>query len=129
MQLWRAVLHLDRVRTNDVAGLKPMTRNSRISLILDEHSVAESHHLTFYLNQATKHPENPVMLPGEPHQWDSQCVCWPGTVLYSPRDQKFRCWYLALDVVQSPDRTWYTGYAESDDGIEWRKPEIGHAEF
>ena len=69
-------------------------------LILNEQSVAVSRGITFHLNTATKHPANPVMLPGEPHQWDSLCVSWPGTVLYSPRDRKFRCWYTGLDVVQ-----------------------------
>ena len=100
-----------------------------IHLILDKISVAEAQDVTFYLNCATKHPENPVMLPGEPHQWDSLQAGWPGTVLYSPRDRKFRCWYSGLDVVQTPDRAWHTGYAESDDGIHWRKPDLGQIEF
>ncbi len=83
----------------------------KIRLIFDEQSVAASRGVTFHLNAATKHPENPVMLPGEPHQWDSLQVGWPGTVLYSPRDRKFRCWYSGLDVLQTPDRAWHTGYA------------------
>jgi hypothetical protein len=102
---------------------------TNIQLILDEQSVAESRGVTFHLNQAVKHPENPVLLPGEPHQWDSLCVCWPGTVLYSPRDRKFRCWYSGMDVVQSPDRKWRNGYAESDDGVHWTKPNLGQVEF
>src|ERR1051326_4732676 len=106
-----------------------MTANPRIHLIFDEKSVADSRGVTFHLNPAAKHPENPVMLPGEPHHWDSLCVSWPGTVLYSPRDKKFRCWYLAMDIVQVPGRTWHTGYAESDDGILWTKPNLGQVEF
>jgi len=102
---------------------------SHVLLILDEESVAESRGVTFHLNAVTKHPEKPVMLPGEPHQWDSLCVSWPGTVLYSPRDRTFRCWYLGLDVVQTPERIWHTGYAESDDGIHWTKPDLGQVEF
>jgi hypothetical protein len=42
-----------------------------IQLILDETSVATADGVTFHLNQATKHPDNPVLLPGEPHQWHS----------------------------------------------------------
>jgi len=98
-------------------------------LLFDEHSVAAASGVMFHLNTATKHPANPVLLPGEPHHWDSLCVSWPGTVLYSPRDRKLRCWYTGMDVVQTKDRTWHTGYAESDDGIEWRKPELEQAEF
>jgi hypothetical protein len=98
-------------------------------LILDERSVARSQGVTFHLNQATKHLENPVLQPGEPHHWDSLCVSWPGTILYSASDQKWRCWYLALDIVQTPDRIWHTGYAESDDGIHWVKPSLGQIRF
>jgi len=101
----------------------------QVHLILDEQSVAESRGVTFRLNPATKHPENPVLLPGEPHQWDSLCVSWPGTVLYSPRDRTFRCWYTGLDVVQTPGRTWHCGYAESGDGVHWTKPDVGQVEF
>src|SRR5262245_18696111 len=101
----------------------------RLLLILDSALVAHSQGVTFHLNQATKHPENPVLQPGEPHHWDSLCVSWPGTVLYSPSDRKWRCWYLALDIVQTPDRIWHTGYAESDDGIHWVKPSLGHIRF
>ncbi len=83
--------------------------------------------MTFHLNAATKHSENPVLLPGEPHEWDSLQVSWPGTVLYSARDRKFRCWYSGLDVVQSPGRHWLPGYAESGDGVHWVKPKLGAA--
>jgi len=93
-------------------------------LILDEQSVAESRGVTFHLNPATKHRDNPVLLPGEPHEWDSLQVHWPGTVLYSPLDQRFRCWYSGLDVVQSPNRHWLPGYAVSDDGVHWTKPKL-----
>ena len=98
-------------------------------LILDEQSVASSRGVTFHLNPATKHPENPVMLPGEPHEWDSLQVSWPGAVIYSPAERKFRCWYAGFDAIQSPGRVWRTGYAESDDGVNWRKPKLGQVEF
>src|SRR5687767_1915806 len=100
-----------------------------IQLILDESSVSTADGVTFHLNQATKHPGNPVLLPGEPHQWDSLQVSWPATVLYSPSDKKFRCWYAGMDCIQSPERRWETGYAESDDGVHWQKPELGQFTF
>ena len=97
-----------------------------IVLMLDEKCVSASEGIRFHLNPAKKHPENPVLLPGEPHQWDSLQVAWPGTVLYSAREGKFRCWYAGLDALQK-DRDaniWRIGYAESDDGIHWRKPDL-----
>src|SRR5688572_5827391 len=99
-------------------------------LILDAESVEHvSGDISFHLNPATKHSENPVLLPGEPHDWDSLNVTWPGTVLHSPRDRKWRCWYGGLDVVQQPGRCWRFGYAESDDGVNWIKPVLGQVRF
>jgi hypothetical protein len=106
-------------------------KQDKIVLMLDEKCVAASQDIGFHLNPAKKHPDNPVLLPGEPHQWDSLQVGWPATVLYSVSDRKFRCWYSGLDALQK-DRsavTWPTGYAESDDGIHWRKPDLGQVTF
>jgi len=106
-------------------------KQDRIVLMLDEKCVAASHGIGFHLNPAKKHPDNPVLLPGEPHEWDSLQVTWPATVLYSASDSKFRCWYSGLDALQK-DRgkpMWPTGYAESDDGIHWRKPDLGQVTF
>ena len=99
-------------------------------LILDERSVASSRGVTFHLNQATKHPENPVLIPGEPQEWDSLQICWPGSVHYDAGEGKFRCWYHGLNAVQSerivrdPHLPWEAGYAESDDGLHWTKPKL-----
>jgi len=103
--------------------------NHNIVLMLDERFVADSDGITFHLNQAVKHPENPVMLPGEPHQWDSLQISWPATVLYNADEKKFRCWYSGFDCLQTPDRFWRPGYAESDDGVHWIKPKLGQVEF
>lgn len=96
-------------------------------LILDRESVADADRVSFHLNPARKHPENPVLLPGEPHQWDSLQVMWPGTVLYDADDKLFRCWYNGLDGLQKnrPKGAWVPGYAESKDGVHWTKPKLG----
>ena len=95
-------------------------------LILDRESVADFDQATFHLNPAKKHPENPVLLPGEPQQWDSLQVIWPGTVLYDADDKLFRCWYSGLDAVQkNRPPLWVPGYAESKDGLNWTKPDLG----
>ncbi|MHB9131332.1 MAG: hypothetical protein ACYDBB_09615 [Armatimonadota bacterium] len=99
------------------------------SLILDELSVADTAGVTFHLNTAAKHPANPVLLPGEPHQWDSLQVSWPGTVLYDREERLFRCWYSGFDAVQTVERWWRPGYAESEDGIHWTKPELGQVDY
>jgi hypothetical protein len=100
-----------------------------VHLIIDAESVAQSADVVFHLNTAVKHPENPVLLPGEPHQWDSLQVSWPGTVLHDAAAGLFRCWYSGFDAVQSAERWWKPGYAESEDGVHWRKPELGQVTY
>src|SRR5215211_6874027 len=95
-------------------------------LIFDEKSVESANGVKFQVNQTKKHPENPVLSPGEPQQWDSLQVIWPGTVLYDPKDKTFRCWYSGMDAVQkNRPPLWVPGYAESKDGLHWTKPNLG----
>ena len=91
-------------------------------LILDRESVSSSEGVTFHISPATKHPENPILIPGEPHEWDSLQVTWPGTVLYNAEERMFRCWYNGMDAVQkNRTKNWLPGYAESSDGVHWTK--------
>ncbi len=110
-----------------------------VELITDESCVESALGVSFRLNQASKHPDNPVLMPGCPHEWDSLQVNWPSRVCYDPYDKLFKCWYHGLDAVQydvatHPERRgfeywlgrlWRTGYAESADGIDWTKPALG----
>jgi len=111
----------------------------RTVLILDAQSLASSEGVRFRLNQAQKHPENPVLVPGLPHEMDGLQVNWPSTVLYDPEASLFRCWYQGRDVMQYDGNTyperrplanwlgrlWRLGYAESEDGVHWRKLPLG----
>lgn len=88
--------------------------------MLDETSVAVADGVASFLNPAKKHPENPLLLPGETHEWDGLQVIWPGTVLHDPSEGRFRCWYSGMDVAQANRPPyWAPGYAESSDGIHW----------
>ena len=105
---------------------RPGDRGVNTLLILDRESVDAADQVTFELNSAKKHPENPVLLPGVPTQWDGLQVTWPGTVLRDPDDHMFRCWYSGRDAIQEHHSyNWAPGYAESKDGIHWEKPILG----
>jgi hypothetical protein len=100
--------------------------NGSVQPIFDASSVFSSERVTFHLGTVARHPENPLLIPGEPQEWDGLQVTWPGTVLYDEVDQRFRCWYSGLDAVQSNrPPLWLPGYAESEDGIHWTKPSLG----
>src|SRR5439155_9901211 len=100
--------------------------NGSVLPIFDGSSVFSTERVTFHLGTAARHPENPLLIPGEPQEWDGLQVTWPGTVLYDEIDRRFRCWYSGLDAVQSNrPPLWLPGYAESEDGIHWTKPSLG----
>jgi hypothetical protein len=101
--------------------------HEQVILMLDAKSAGDVTGLEFKMNQARKHPENPVLSPGYPHQFDSLQISWPATVLYDKKMEIFRCWYASLDAVQEnrPPSAWENAYAESKDGIHWIKPELG----
>lgn len=42
-----------------------------VELIIDESCVESTQGISFRLSQASKHPDNPVLIPGYPHEWDS----------------------------------------------------------
>lgn len=63
--------------------------------------------------------------PGAPGSWDARVSTIYGSVL--KEDGLFRMWYTvmpdALSHDEDPDHM-YSAYAESDDGIHWRKPDL-----
>jgi len=111
----------------------------KVHLFLDAQSVQSAEGVEFHLREATKHPENPVIIPGMPHEWDGLQINWPSQVLYDSDAQLFRCWYSGVEAVQYdtkvyPERKgfahwlgrmWMEGYAESKDGIYLEKPVLG----
>ncbi|MHB9130211.1 MAG: hypothetical protein ACYDBB_03855 [Armatimonadota bacterium] len=69
-------------------------------------------------------PAAPFLVADKP--WESMSTGW-GTLLY---DQgRYRLWYEAWDKHYRDDFDGRLCYAESDDGITWRKPELGLVEY
>ncbi|MSU70685.1 MAG: hypothetical protein EXS39_07920 [Opitutaceae bacterium] len=85
------------------------------------------------LEPARKHPANPVLRP-RPGQWDgTRCKVY-GTVLYDPQDRQFKMWYSGgtdtPDAVRRRDgAARHVGYACSEDGVNWERPNLGLVEF
>lgn len=87
--------------------------------------------LRLEMRQPVKHPANPVLTRGKPGTPDAWGVQFYGSVIRE--NGKFRMWYVAVDdhhdQVQAPSSRWRAAYAESDDGVEWTKPNLGLVEF
>ena len=88
------------------------------------------------LNQARKHPNNPVITQDRP--WEGNLI-QNGPVLYDGDAKLFKAWYYTgqlfarvtpketvTETVEGSNRR---GYAFSRDGVHWEKPNLGRVEF
>lgn len=78
---------------------------------IDDYSIPFRHNLSLTMHAAEKHPENPVLLPGEPGMRDDYGCQFYGSIL---RDHgKLRMWHLAFDgeCIASLTRDTYSGFA------------------
>jgi hypothetical protein len=98
-------------------------------LLVDDFLIAETdleavHHTPEY------HRKNPVLQPDR--EWEKTerggyyAAPFSDGVWYDEQDNTFKMWYLAGadDLHDYGDRTYYTGYAESTDGVTWTKPQL-----
>jgi hypothetical protein len=98
-----------------LAGAPPFRR-----LFLDSMVVEESHALERIFHSAEKHGANPIIRHDKP--WEGWGPYLYGTVLR--HDGKLKMWYQTLGK-DSAD----VCYAESRDGLNWIKPELGILEY
>ena len=100
------------VLSSATAGAPPITVDATRQLFLDDYLVASRQNVTRKIHPARKHPANPVLAPTEP--WEGNMAILYGSVICD--GDKFRMWYYAGGN---------TAYAESIDGLRWRKPALG----
>ena len=102
-------------------------------LFLDMAEVADCRNFEALLETMPTAPEFPVLEPtGQPGDFDGARVLNGGTVLRE--DGRYRMWYGAMALDTKEAGNWYdyvyVGYAESEDGIAWRRTGTGvDAEF
>ena len=92
-----------------------------------DHRVTEDRwQLQRFVVQPRRHARNPLIV--REHPWEGTGPHLGGSVLRDPEDGLFKMWYSVWNR-----HAYYNGlpfsynvcYAESDDGIEWRKPALG----
>jgi len=84
-------------------------------LFLDDALVSCKQDVIEVLHEPVRHPE-PVLVADQP--WEGFGVALAGTVMFD--QDRFRMWYMALP--EKARGAQFMAYAESDDGIAWRKP-------
>ena len=99
-------------------------------LFVDDHVIEATENIRRTLNRFEKDARNPVLVPDKP--WEGTTPLIFGSVI---RDvgNVWRMWYFArfshVDRSTHPHGAFGMAYAESSDGIHWRKPPVGVVEF
>lgn len=104
----------------------------QVFFAFDDQSIAWQHNLKLTLVPATKHPGNPVLRRGPAGSPDHGHAILYGTVI--KQEDTFRMWYLGMhetEVQAGQAPGWWRPmcYAESRDGVNWTKPELGLVEL
>jgi hypothetical protein len=112
-------------------------KNQAVLLAVDEYLLPLKENVCTYLSTPSYRKE-PVLAPSteDPKAPDQVAASFYGAVLND--NGKFRMWYYALrlkvpgDPIRSEPTNLLQGpvcYAESDDGIQWTKPNLGQVEI
>ncbi len=91
----------------------------------DNVSIEATRGVKLEMMRPEKHPDNPILERGKPGEVDEKRASYLDVIYYNG---SWRMWYAAIPSHGN----WYkslVAYAESDDGIAWRKPNLGLVEF
>ena len=94
-----------------LSAMEPIAIDARHQLFLDDYVVESMAGLERRIHPAEKNPANPILAPEDP--WEETYTLLYGSVLRE--EDGYRMWYLTPSAVC---------YAESSDGIAWRKPRL-----
>ncbi len=89
-------------------------------------SIPFTQNLRLEMRQPERHASNPVLKQGPPGSPDALGVQFYGSIIRE--NGKYRLWYVAYDDDKEnkvASSRWRPAYAESTDGINWTKPNLG----
>jgi len=91
-------------------------------LLVDDHPVHSRPGTQRVLHQPVRHQHNPLIAETKP--WEAAIgYC---SVYRNPESGRYQMWYqaYAADRAKDPTRRCVVAYAESEDGLQWVKPEL-----
>ena len=89
----------------------------------DDEQLPARYNVERRVHRPRKHPANPLMAPLKPWEGKGVCLEWP-SVLYDEEERLFKAWYEAHRDGKS-----FGCYATSEDGIHWKRPDLGLIPF
>ena len=120
---------------DDVASVQ---YDPRKHLVLDPRIIEKAEGARLAMGRVEKSPRNPLFRADKP--WENALNNLYPNVVFDPQAQLFKLWYKcvlsdkeAIAKMMPPatvhDVGWFLLYAESEDGLAWRKPELGLVGF
>jgi len=117
------------------AELFDETEDTTTLFCFDNVSIPYFQNLKLEMRTLQKHLDNPVVARGPDGSVDDWAVQFYGSVIRHPETGKFRVWYCSVSKAERASKKrsrsgiWRVAYAESDDGINWTKPNLGLVEL
>ncbi len=101
----------------------PIILDETKQLFLDDKIIESQQNIHRIIHPAKKHPENPILKPDS--SWENKRCFIYGSVIKEKK--QFRMWYYT-SIKERPalnlESTTGVAYAESQDGIHWKKPDL-----
>jgi len=91
--------------------------------LCDKRVVEDHWQVTRFVVPPTRHPQNPLIV--REHAWEGTGPHLGGSVIRDPDSGRYMMWYSVWDKHAYENNlpfSYNVCYAESDDGITWRKP-------
>lgn len=105
----------------------PVEIGTEAQLFLDDYLIEQAEGVTRQVQQATRHPANPVFRPEKPWEGvrsdNAGAVLLFGTVIFDEQDSLFKMWYLGWQTDDA--KVGWPCYATSRDGVRWDRPDLG----
>ncbi len=104
---------------------EPLVIGNQKQLFVDRWIVEDTEEILFTAIPPEKHPSNPILIAEHPS--DGQMI-YPAGVRWNDQKKIFQLWYVAIHFGMKREKH-LLAYAESDDGLIWRRPRLGVREF
>ena len=97
-------------------------------LFLDNYLIAKAEHVTREVQRPQRYKKNPILTPHMPETEDLEYRAVAQHVLQFETSPRFRMWYQSYpawhDWGDHQQIRFASGYAVSDDGVNWSKPNL-----
>lgn len=110
---------------------QPLRIGNKVQFLFDDHVVEDRFGLHRIVGPLVKSEKNPLNM-GPDMPWETNTTSWGGAylrdIIFDPIDKLFKGWYLVYRYQKGIETgyNYSTLYAESEDGVNWRKPELDY---